>query len=50
MQPVLHEIRLLTGLNMGCKTHNIAIQIQIFAAMLQDKLHVFLLPVFPYLK
>ena len=50
IKPVLQRIRLLTGLNMGGKTRNIAIQIQIFAAMLPRQVARFLLPVFPYLK
>ena len=40
IKPVLKQIRLLTGLNVSGKTGNIAIQL-CFAAMLQNKLHVF---------
>ena len=43
MKPVLQQIRLLTHLNVGGKTRNIAIQL---AAMLQKKLHVFCCPFF----
>ena len=38
MNPVLQQIRLLTGLNKRGKTRNIAIQSS--AAMLQNELHV----------
>ena len=41
IKPVLQQIRLLTGLNVGGKTCNIAFQLVSFASMLQDKLHVF---------
>ena len=42
-KPVLQQVRLLTGLNVGGETRSIAIQLR-FAAMLQDKLHVFCCP------
>jgi len=40
IKPVLHQIRLLTDLNVSGNTHNIAFQL-LFEAMLQEKLHVF---------
>ena len=45
-KPVLQQIRLLTGLNMGGKMRNITIQLVLHAAMLQNKLHVFCCPFF----
>ena len=39
IKPVLQQIRLLTGLNEGGKTRNVAVQL-VFAAMLQNKSHV----------
>ena len=44
--PVLQQIRLLTGLNVGGKTRNITIQLVLQQSMLQDKLHVFCCPFF----
>ena len=45
-KPVLQQIRLLTGLNMGGKMRNITIQLVLHAAMLQNKLHVFFVAYF----
>ena len=39
IKPVLQQIRLLTGLNEGGKTRNVAVQL-VFAVMLQNKPHV----------
>ena len=38
IKPVLQQIRLLTGLNMGCKTRTIAIEL----VLSQGRKHVFL--------
>ena len=46
IKPVLKQIRFLAGLMWVVKTRNIRYSIR-FAAMVQDKSHVFLLPVFP---
>ena len=45
---VLHQIRLLTGLNVGGKTCNIAFQ-HSFCSNVAKQVVCFLLPVFPYL-
>ena len=45
-KPVIQQIRLLTGLNMGGKMRNVTIQLVLHAAMLQNKLHVFCCPFF----
>ena len=49
IKPVLQQIRLLTGLMWVVKCMTICYSTR-FAAVLQNKLQCFLLPVFPYLK